>query len=152
MRNVYSGATDTGVPASSVKTANPKPIMGSDSGDSVDLTESYKLVGGASVVSSKVSGTSPYDIVGFYLSPQSGTSAGQGSTFAILGYPFNSTSSSATLIRECIEQSTSACATTTTLGQWDLCVQSSVGGEKALLTVNSTSGGITTKITYNSCV
>ena len=157
LRNVYSGSTDTGVPASSVKTASPEPIMDPAG---VDLTESYKLLGGATVYYSKVSGLTN-DIVGFYLSPQSDTSAGQGSTF-VQGYPidtptqsYKAATASATLIKECIEQLSSApatCVTTTELGQWDLCVQSSSGSEKALLTVNSTSGGITTKITYNGCV
>lgn len=152
-RNAYSGGTDTGVPASSVKGANPEPIMGAP-GQTVDLTESYKLIGGAQVVSSKVNGQgTTSDIIGLYLSPQSGSAAGQGSTFTALGYPFDSksTGSSATLIKECIEQSTLACDTTATLGQWNLCIQNGGGGQKALLTVNSRSSGIATKITYKEC-
>ena len=148
---------DQNLPAKSILDANPSTMIGGNPQQDADLTEEYDLLGGASVVSSKVVGQAgSYDIIGYYLAPQGGSSAGQGSTFTGLGYNFDSTPPSngprSLNSQLCVKQDpTSSCINPITLGQWNLCLQSFDGGQKAFLSVTSAPSGVNTKLTFEDC-
>ena len=158
LRNIWSGNTDTGVPVSSIEETMPEPVSNTHALSSADLTTEFNLPGGASVVSSKVSGLSgEYDIIGFYLSPQGGSSAGQGSNFTGQAFSFTSTSTGNNSPKEpgsenCIRQQAPAgCQNPVVLGQWDLCIRSADDNRRALLSTMITSAGLTTKLTFDNC-
>lgn len=143
----------SGEPVSTLEGARPSIMIGGQPLSTVDLTKEYNLAGGAVVVSAQVQGIGgAHDIAGFYLSPTGGSSAGQGSTFTALAYPFASTSGSdrSNQLENCVLQ-VSPCDNPPTLGIWTVCVRSSDDKWRASLDVTSVPGGIKTNLKFEEC-
>jgi len=150
----------TGKPVASLKEAGPSVIAGTHSSSTADLTVIYKLISGVRVLSATIPGNSNrYDIAGFYLAPQGGSSAGQGSTFTSLAYPFESSSTDnyeedndeARRIEECVLQDSALCENSITLGRWELCLQGQNGQDRAVLSLIGVPGGVNTDLEFKDC-
>ena len=159
-KNVWSGG-DSGTAATSIYgsgSANPEPaIIGSGSGSTYVLTDTYKLSAGATFKSAKASGTD-YDLLGMYNGlPNDKLSNSQGTGALVLfGYPCNAAGCGAAtpgtgLLKSCIE-GFAPCASLSKLTQpWTLCVQDGGSNNTALVTVSGAPGGLTTNLDFSSC-
>jgi len=145
-------------PVTNFEEAAPTPVNFTHNNWPADFTKRYALPGGTQVISAKVVGqTGEFDLVGFYLNPQAGSSAGQGSTFTALAYPFPSTSDNYKVplynnsIERCIQQN-SPCTNPVPLGVWELCLQNSTtSSERAKLIITGKPGGVITDLKFENC-
>lgn len=141
-----SNATAT---AERFQDTNPQPIFPTDTGP-VDLTEEYKLSGGANFVESS--------LVGFYQSLEEEvgnkqnidtdtdleTVNGTQSIFA-LGYSQSPTTPRDSMIRTCVRGQDASC-TNLYLQKWELCVRSETSDQVAKITVTTTVAGVGTQL------
>lgn len=160
-RNIYSGASDTGVLATSIDSANPEPAGKLISGSfSYVLIDDYTLGSGAKVLSSKSSGTE-YDLVGIYNQLEGSIDSGGGNTVLSVrayAYPGQSYPNQAVpQLKNCLEGqsitppcSYGASTNIPTINQWKLCVGYG-GSATAELEVDSNAGGVTTKYSVKAC-
>lgn len=119
-----------------------------------DLTETYSILWGATVKSSQFTPSSggraiDGDLVGFYSDLQGNTTTGGAQAVAAYGYPapdLNNVS--------CYIEGTATAAPTCSyylMQSWQLCLQSGSSSRTALLQINSSSLGVTTKLTFGGC-
>ncbi len=162
-RNLYSGVTDTGQPATSITQANPEPAKTSLSNYLPAywvLYDNYKLQGGMTIRSSSaVSGSttlSGWYMAGFYTGFQA-TSQTAANTVTngytnlmLLGYSLDGVTASplSDVVQKCIEGT--GC-TSQPIDQWKLCVQDANSQKAALLTIKGSTSGLTTSTTNVAC-
>jgi hypothetical protein len=132
--------------------SRPKPFTPDTAAGDPDLTESYNIPGGMTVVSSKSNlDTTPNSgtyLVGFYNSQQS--TAQQGSlSLLTLGYTGIKGDSPNNQIINSIETNTPKPGEI--IRSWSLCFQSGTSDEMAKLVVSSSAAGISTAIVYGAC-
>jgi prepilin-type N-terminal cleavage/methylation domain-containing protein len=129
--------------ASSFSDANPT-FVGS--------VESYPLIGGSTVLSSKtsdLSGASTQDssLVGMYLGGMSGSDSDSGSAGGPLFLRAYKQSSGG----ECIEEG-SGCGVMEQVGKWTICFQSAYDSStRASLIITPSSSGVTTQLNFDGC-
>jgi hypothetical protein len=178
--SVFGARSDSGGElVSNIVDANPVPVVGipSISGSSVDFTDTYKVNGGAKVLSVKsqavdytgasLSGSS--HLAGFYLSFNQ-ISANRNGSQEVKSYvynlpnnelPGNSGSGSNNNIDDCLGMISSACKWQVSapknqwpaaLQEWDICFGNDVNSDTAVLSVLSSSGlGASTNLEFKAC-
>lgn len=138
-RTRYVGAKNTGVTATSLAETNP--TTAADLAGNPIWQDSYRLSGGAKILSSRVNGlASAYNLIGLYTSLKS---AGASANLSVEAYQLSGD------VNSCVQDGP-ACGVTK-VSRWDLCLQSASGNQTALLTANILPGGITTKLNFASC-
>lgn len=152
-RNQYSGSTDLGVTATSFDQTNAGPAV--DNGGNFLLADEYKLLGGATVISSTAAGQSgQVGLLGFYNSLQNdGVTSGSSSASLIAkAYPFDSQVENVKSgqLRACIEEAP-PCDNLTDVTAWSLCLHGNNERQSAILKVTSLPSGINTQLTFAEC-
>jgi hypothetical protein len=152
LRNVYSGATDTGVTPTDIMSTNPNPATdNSGTGNIIaDLVATYPLLNGLVVKTATLNG-SERDLMGLYSSINSSNTSGNELSMYAYNTTYNSIADVATTyddIKNCVR---TGCTSFTPVGNssWNLCVKRA--DREALVSANTTPTGIVTKVNMNGC-
>lgn len=147
-RVIPNGSPNAGQPVSSFNDANPTAM----NQPGYDLTDSYPILWGATVTSSKVtyvdnSGqtqTTDGDLVGFYNDLQNSNLA---NAQYVLAKAYTTTDLSQ--VQTCVQQN-GGCANYV-MQSWQLCLASNNSSRRALLTTAPSGLGVSTKLTMGGC-
>ena len=120
-----------------------------------DLTETYNLLWGSKIVSSAITpiggSSTTGDLVGFY-NDLSGSTANGAEAVKSYGYPVpDLTSLKCSIEGTAVTPVPAAPCSYSELQTWDLCVQSGTSTRRALIKVNVTGFGVTTKLLFGGC-
>ncbi|MEX2006757.1 MAG: hypothetical protein WD877_01075 [Candidatus Saccharimonadales bacterium] len=149
-KNAYNGANNLGTAATGFNQINTSPAV--SSGGQFLLVDEYKLLDGASVLKTSVAGSSgDFSLAGFYTALSSDGGSASNSLLA-KAYPLISTTDTikSAALKSCLEKNP-PCAELSDFSRWDLCVQSGDGNQTAILSINNTAAGITTKLSFEVC-
>jgi prepilin-type N-terminal cleavage/methylation domain-containing protein len=154
---IYSVLSRSTTPGGAVITnfeqATPEPMMSEFS--TPHLTEFYTLPFGVSIVSATQdipvsSFFSPTYMMGFYNSLQNQNSTPGSQSIKTIGYAGVRSTSSAGTRRAAVRETTPLVRPVDSKA-WIICLQSGTSSERARLTINASSSGITTKLDFINC-
>jgi hypothetical protein len=152
-RQTYSGISPTGL-AGNLNDANP--VAADDTG--TNLTVTYNLTNSVRVAKSTVTfsdGTADKesDLVSYYIDLSgtgiSGQNSSSSGSLTALAYPdFKNVNHDTSSIDTCIKAGLSC---QSPISAWHICLQEQGGTKEALIDITSTTSGVQSKITYESC-